>query len=79
MAIYIAIRKIDESESGATYSFGLAEGSIGRIEIDKATGQVRVIEQAPNDESSRISSRAVHKLRQHWEKGEYPASTCWAS
>jgi hypothetical protein len=78
MAIYIAIRKLDESDTTATYSFGVAEDKAGRVEIDKTTGEVHVVDQAPNDGSSRIFSRVARKLRQHWEKGEYPDSTCWA-
>jgi hypothetical protein len=79
MAIYIAIRKLDEDDIRVAYSFGVAEDKTGRMEIDKGSGQVRVVHQAPDDESSHISSRAAHKLREHWQKGEYPASTCWAS
>ena len=79
MAMYIAIRKLNENDTMVCYSFGIEDNSTGRLEIDKASGQVRIVDQAPEDESSRISSRAAHKLRQHWEKGEYPDSTCWAS
>jgi hypothetical protein len=77
--MYIAIRKTDEDDGIACYSFGVAEDRTGRMQIDKATGQVRIVDPAPDDESLRISSRAARKLRQHWENGEYPASTCWAS
>jgi hypothetical protein len=77
--MYVAIRKVSENDSTATYSYGVEEDRTGCIQIDKKTGQVQIVDQAPNDEFSRIFSRAARKLRQHWEKGEYPASTCWAS
>jgi hypothetical protein len=79
MAVYIAIRKMNESDIVVTYSFGIGDDVTGCLEIDKATGQIRIVSQAPNDESSRLFSRAAQKLRQHWEKGEYPSTTCWAS
>jgi hypothetical protein len=77
--MYIAIRKIREDENAALYSFGVDDVLIFRAEIVKKTGNVRAVEHRPGDASPRIFSRVAHKLRQHWEKGEYPDSTCWAT
>ncbi len=77
--MYIAIRKLIEQEGTVAYSFGISDDKMGRVEIDKSTGNVRLIVESADDPSSRLFARVAHKLRQHWDKGEYPAATCWAS
>lgn len=79
MAFYIALRKLSENDVLAVYSFGVTDDKIGRIQIDKTSGQVSLIEPAPDDQSERLFSRAARKLWLHWERGEYPSATCWAS
>lgn len=79
MAMYIAIRKQSENDLNVIYSFGVSEDKVGRIQIDKTTGNIDLLDSAPNDESASLFSRASRKLQQHWERGEYPDATCWAS
>jgi hypothetical protein len=79
MAIYIAIRKIDENANTVDYTFGLSEGADGRLRLDKVSGQVSLLQAAPGDHQNRFYGRAAHKVRKHWEDGEIPDKTCWAS
>lgn len=50
----------------------------GIIKIDRRTGETHVVELAEGDKGSH-AQRAAAALRKHWEKGEYPDRTCWAS
>jgi hypothetical protein len=77
--VYIAIRKVYEDESAAEFCFGLSEDRLGRTRLDKATGQLSLIEPAPGDSQSRVYCRVAFKIKEHWEAGELPAETCWAS
>jgi hypothetical protein len=80
MAIYIEIKKVAESPDSAEYSFGLGAGPEGRLILRKATGEVELLSAHPDDsESKGFFSRAAHKVRSHWKKGELPELTCWAS
>ena len=55
--------------------FKLVEGT---IKIDKRTGETHVIDLAEGDKGL-YAQRADSALRKHWEKGEFPDKTCWAS
>jgi hypothetical protein len=79
MAVYISIQKSSETAADAIYILELVDGQRGRVRIDKTSGEVSQIEALPGDELGQLYKRAVHKLRQHWEKGEFPDKTCWAS
>ena len=79
MAIYIAIRKVDDAPEYADYTFGLPEGVGGRLRLDKLSGDVSLLEQAPGDSENAFYSRAAYKIRKHWAAGEVPDKTCWAS
>lgn len=79
MAIYIEIKKVSDTTSFAEYIFGVNEAGLGKIKLDKGTGEIQVIEPAAGDEEGRLSSRAAHKIKKHWAAGELPEVTCWAS
>ncbi len=51
---------------------------VGTIKIDKRTGETHVVEFAEGDKGL-YAQRAASTLRKHWEKGEFPDKTCWAS
>ena len=78
MAIYIGMQKIAESETSATYRLEYTDGRTGEAEIIKDSGEVYYTKQIPNA-SNRVYFRIRHKLRQHWEKGEFPERTCYAA
>lgn len=79
MAIYIAIRKVSEGSACVDYTFGLSEGTGGRLRLDKVSGDVSLLEPAPGDSENAFYSRAAYKIRKHWAAGEIPDKTCWAS
>ena len=79
MAIYIAIRRVIDGPEYADYMFGLSEGIGGRLRLNKASGDVSLMEHAPGDSENAFYSRVASKIRKHWAAGELPDKTCWAS
>lgn len=79
MAIYIAIRKVREDAESAEFEFGPEEPLQGKMRLDKRSGAVTILTPLQGDNEGRASGRAVRKIKQHWEKGEVPNETCWAS
>lgn len=79
MAIYIPIRKTDETESFVEYSFSSNDRTAGMLRIDKESGNVELIDQAEGDDDLRFFSCAAHVVKRNWRAGRYPDSTCWAS
>lgn len=51
----------------------------GVMQVTKATGEVTLIEVMPEDEGNVRFTRAAMKVRRHWEKGEFPNKTMFAS
>jgi hypothetical protein len=79
MALYIMIRKITDNPTSAEYAFGTGEDRLGQLKIDKATGDVVLVEPAPGDDEGALYQRAMYKVKKHWATGELPDVTCWAS
>ena len=79
MALYIMIRKMIDSPASAEYMFGSDEDRLGQLKLDKATGDVVLVEPAPGDEAGALYHRAMYKIKKHWAAGELPEVTCWAS
>lgn len=79
MGMLIDIKKINENDARAIYSFSTPEGDTGEVAIDKKTGECFVIEEPEWDKNHKLAARVGIKLEQYWEKGEFPDITCWAS
>jgi hypothetical protein len=79
MALYITIRKMSESPISAEYTFGSDERHLRQLKLDKATGDVVLVEPAPDDKAGALYHRAMYKIKKHWTAGELPDVTCWAS
>ena len=79
MGLYVLIRRVELTKDSADYAFGESETALGRVRIDRHTGEVTLVTPAPDDPNSVLFVRAAFKLRQHWNKGEVPETTCWAS
>ena len=79
MAIYVAIRKLAETEHAVEYGFGRTEEALGRLAIDRSSGDVTLLSPAPDDAEGVLYQRAARKVWKHWREGEYPSATCWAS
>lgn len=79
MAFYIEIKKISEDNFYASYEYSSTENKVGKITIDKKTGDVYFDQLAEDDVTAAKANRAATKLMKHWQKGEYPDKTYWAS
>jgi hypothetical protein len=80
MALFIEIRKIEDNDEKAVYSFYLDEsGTGGKVAILKSTGECEIIERPLNDHENKLGGRVCIKLIQHWRNNEFPEVTCWAS
>jgi hypothetical protein len=79
MAVYIALRKVEETTEFATYEYGPDEVRVGRIRVLKQSGDMEVLSEVPGDDKRTFSPRAGRKLLLHWRAGEYPETTYWAS
>ena len=63
MALYIMIRKIADHPTSAEYVFGTGEDRLGQFKIDKTTGQVVLVEPAPDDNEGAVYHRATYKIK----------------
>jgi hypothetical protein len=79
MAIYIEIRKVFDNLSEAEYEYIVSEEKIGRLKINKFTGDVELINLALDDDEKMFYNRAAYKIKKHRGAGELPDKTCWAS
>jgi hypothetical protein len=79
MAVYVEIRRDRESEKGFLYQYVAADGSVGVLELDKSDGSSRPISLASGDQNGRTYMLAARKLFKHFQAGEFPEKTCWAS
>ena len=79
MAIYVEIRKDKATERGYAYRYVASDGSVGHLEIDSSDGSTRPLDIASGDKDERFYSLAARKLLKHFQAGEFPDETCWAS
>jgi len=90
----IGIEKITEGKDSAQYAFISDVRELdpnfrrrmivvcqnqGVLEIAKATGEVTLIRAMPEDDGDKRFARAAAKIHKHWEAGEYPEKTLFAS
>ena len=90
----IGIEKLAEAADSAQYAF-LADvrepdpeyrsrtkvvgQNRGILRILKTTGEVTLVEPMPEDDADARFARAAAKIRKHWESGELPDKTMFAS
>ncbi len=79
MAIYIQILKLDEDAGGVLYGFGEGDGLPGKVFLDKASGEVALIEQSLPGRENFFVPRVRRVLVRLHEKDEYPPETCYAA
>lgn len=79
MAFYVLLLKEEETSEWVQYRYGPNEAVMGRIRLDKMTGEASEVEPLPVGNAQALFVRATMKLRQHWRNGSFPAETCWAS
>jgi hypothetical protein len=79
MAFYVLLLKEIEDATSVVYSFGPHEEMLGRLWLDKTSGEVKEIEPTPTQNPEAFFPRAAVKLRQYWREGSFPEKGCWAS
>lgn len=80
MAIYLRIVKVHESSAQADYEFmDASEERIGRLRVDKKTGESSLIKNMPGDPDDRMFLRAAYKLKKQFDSGVLPDLTVFAA
>ncbi len=80
MAIYVGIKRVNSNDEYAEYSFGPNDDELGRLRINKHSGEIEVLEEVAGDETKRkYSVCAIRKLTLHFRSNEFPEVTCFAS
>ena len=81
MAFYIHIKKLEETELTAVYTFSPdpETNMFGQLVINKIGGDIQEIQPHPEDLDKRLYVRAARKVFVHHKNGEYPDITSWAS
>ena len=79
MAFYIKIRKVEETDDRAKYSYCGDNVNIGYVTLDKYSGEVALVMRAQGDDAGLFFIRVAAKLRKEWKSGKVPDSTQWAS
>ena len=89
----IVIEKHNETDNDATYRFvadiwepdpeirgrsRIAGQTAGLLRIIKSSGDVLLDQPMPEDTNDRRFSRAARKIKQHWDRNEYPEKTMFA-
>ncbi len=79
-AISIRILKIDETSEWAKYAFGgPPKRVLGHVAIYKSDGHIELLDIIDNKYKKHILPSVIKKLTEHYEQGDYPDSTFYAS
>ena len=82
MAIYLKISKVYEDQTCVRYEFDSGIENCfdtGVIELNKKSGNCSIISEMPGDIDNELAGYAYRAILKHWQKGEFPDKTCWAS
>lgn len=79
MAIYIQINKVEDLGDPIVYEFGPSEAIIGKVAIQKATGDVVLIEIDSDQREQLDLPRVRRALLRHYQRGAFPDRTCFAA
>ncbi len=79
MVFYLKISKMAKKDGLIAYSYTTADERSGSFTISKETDETQLISIADGEIELRFYSRAAHKIRQHWQRGELPEMAVWAS
>lgn len=79
MAILILIRKESETDQDVVYRFGPDDIRVGRLMIDKRTGEIEKLSDVAGDQREFNFSRACRVLKQHFDGGEFPSEAMYCA
>lgn len=69
---------MDEDPAATRYQF-TSDTRAGSFEIDKSTGNVKLINEMPGDAAGRHFEKAAVKIMRAWKTGQLPDFAEWAS
>jgi hypothetical protein len=75
MAVYIYIWKSAETELHAEYTFSPEDGVVGIMRIERATGNMDLLQPCPGDESNAWYQCACKAVWNGWAVGRLPEVT----
>ena len=79
MAFYIDLDKIEHTNEYVRYKYYNTADNVGILELNFSTLKFKEIQPTPYDINGYMFERAAMKITKHWNKGELPDKTCWAS
>ena len=79
MAFYVKIEKCAEDNLMAKYRFWSVQDNCGEFEINKQSGEIKLLAQADGDQQGHLFNRAAVKIMREWKQGRLPDMTEWAS
>ena len=79
LGLQIAIVKTADDGRVVQYSYNTRGNDPGLVQINRATGDVALLRPSPDDAEGLLFSRVAYKLRKHWDVGNLPERTFWAS
>jgi hypothetical protein len=79
LGLQIAIQKVAEDAWSTQYSYNTLGNGHGLVRINRSTGEVGLVRPSPDDGQGLLFSRVAYKLKKHWDAGELPDYTDWAS
>lgn len=80
MGLVLHLEKQEENSSFCVYVFGSPGASVGRVVLDKETGDIELEDlHTPSDGPSEqfYLAQAVSRLQTYHDQGTYPASDEW--
>ena len=75
----INIEKTLQEKNIVTYKYYTIDSGVGFVTIDRGTGDFNIIQIAEGDFDYSLSKRVYWALIRHFEEGDLPEKTCWAS
>lgn len=79
MALSIHLKKVTEEENRCVYAFGEADTSVGRVALNKASGDIEVLDLSGTgspDERFYLA-QVVPRLQTYHDHEHYPSHDCW--
>ena len=80
MGVSIRVTKVEESPEACVYAFGSGGDPVGRVRLDKATGDVELLALNENPEGPSEQyclAHVVPRLHTYHDRETYPASDQW--
>jgi hypothetical protein len=79
-AISIRILKVDENSEWVKYAFGgPPQKVLGHVKIFKANGEIRLVDIIDDKYMRHIFPGVEKQLTEHYQQGEFPERTLYAS